>query len=74
MAQLSTEKMLVVALVLGGVLLGVLFVGSFVVDHIADKVIEKLEKEYSPSPYGPGLNPDRVDVTRFHGRFQRPNE
>jgi hypothetical protein len=33
------------------------------VDHVSDKVIEKLSKEYSPSPYGPGLDPDKVDVT-----------
>lgn len=31
-------------------------------DQIADAVIKKLQKEYSPSPYGPGINPDKIDV------------
>lgn len=30
-------------------------------DEIADVIIKKLQKEYSPSPYGPGLNPDKID-------------
>ena len=39
----------------------VFFVGSNVIlDKVADSVIEKLEKEYSPSPYGPGFDPDKV--------------
>jgi len=37
------------------------FVGSkLIVDKAADAVIDKLEKEYSPSPYGPGFDPDKV--------------
>ena len=39
--------------------------GNVFIDVVADRVIQKLEKEYSPSPYGPGLDPDRVDVTAF---------
>jgi len=35
--------------------------GNILVDKVADKVIEKLEKPYSPSPYGPGLDPDKLD-------------
>jgi len=37
------------------------FVGSkVIVEKAADAVINKLEKEYSPSPYGPGFDPDKV--------------
>ena len=32
-----------------------------VVDKVADRVIERLKQDYSPSPYGPGLDPDKVD-------------
>ena len=32
-----------------------------VVDKVADEVIERLESEYSPSPYGPGFDPDVVE-------------
>ena len=36
-------------------------VSKFIINKTADKVIEKLQKEYSPSPYGPGLDADKVD-------------
>ena len=35
--------------------------GKVVVDKTADEVIERLESEYSPSPYGPGFDPDIVE-------------
>jgi hypothetical protein len=41
---------------------GIFIVGKVVIEKAADAVIQKLQKEYSPSPYGPGLDPDRVDV------------
>ena len=39
--------------------------GKLFVDRVADVVIEKLKKEYSPSPYGPGIDPDKIDVTKI---------
>ena len=27
--------------------------------------IEEIKRSYSPSPYGPGLDPDKVDVIRI---------
>lgn len=39
-------------------------IGKIVIDKAADSVIERLEKNYSPSPYGPGFDPDKVDVVR----------
>lgn len=41
---------------------GVFLIGKVVVDQAAIKVIEKLQSDYSPSPYGPGINPDLVDI------------
>jgi hypothetical protein len=32
------------------------------VDKVADRVILKLQKDYSPSPYGPGIDPDKIDL------------
>lgn len=60
MDKLLENKMVWVAGLL--VLFNVLFfVGSkVIVDKTADSVIDKLEKEYSPSPYGPGFDPDKV--------------
>ncbi len=31
-------------------------------DQIATEVINKLQKEYCPSPYGPGIDPDKVNI------------
>ena len=40
---------------------GLFLASKVVINKTADKVIEKLQKEYSPSPYGPGLDPDKVN-------------
>jgi len=34
-------------------------------DKIAETVIEKLQKDYCPSPYGPGIDPDKIDLDKF---------
>lgn len=34
-------------------------------DKIADAVVKKLQKEYCPSPYGPGIDPDKIDLDKF---------
>lgn len=35
--------------------------GNYALDRTADRVVERLEKNYSPSPYGPGFDPDKVE-------------
>jgi len=47
----------VIMLIVGG--------GSKLVNKISDEVIKKLQKEYSPSPYGPGIDPDKLDVEKL---------
>ena len=32
-----------------------------IVERTADRVIEKLQKEYTPGPYAPGFDPDKVN-------------
>lgn len=32
---------------------------------IADCVVKKLQKDYCPSPYGPGIDPDKIDLDKF---------
>lgn len=59
-----------VAWVLGGlILLNVMAFVAFqvAVDKAADKVLETLKKEYSPSPYGPGFDPDKVTAESING-------
>lgn len=46
-------------------MVGIGFGGKFLVDKVADKVIQKLQKDYSPSPYGPGIDPDKLDLDRL---------
>lgn len=34
-------------------------------DGIAEEVVKKLQKDYCPSPYGPGIDPDKIDINKF---------
>lgn len=53
----------VIALTIVMVVVGI---GSKVfVDKVADRVIQKLQKDYSPSPYGPGIDPDKLDAEKL---------
>lgn len=47
-------------------LIFVLFAGNTMVDKIVNRVIQKLQKEYSPSPYGPGFDPDKLDIEKLN--------
>jgi len=53
----------VVALTASMLLIGV--GGKMFVDKVADVVVEKLKKKYSPSPYGPGIDPDKIDMSKL---------
>ena len=56
--QDKTNIVLAIAIVAVGLGVG----KKVVINSVADKVIQKLERSYSPSPYGPSLDPDKVDV------------
>jgi hypothetical protein len=43
----------------------VFLIGRVIIDKAADRVIEKLQKDYSPSPYSPGFDPDKLGATGF---------
>lgn len=60
MDELKKNKLLWVVALLTVCNVGVCVVGRVVVEKAADRVIQKLQKDYSPSPYGPGLDPDKV--------------
>lgn len=58
----NMQKKLVWAIVgLGILLVGVGFGGRLMTEKVANRVIVKLQKEYSPSPYGPGMDPDKLN-------------
>jgi hypothetical protein len=51
------------------VLLLVFGIGTKVfVEKVADRVIYKLQKDYSPSPYGPGIDPDKIDLDKVKSK------
>lgn len=39
-------------------------VKKILVESITNSVIERLQKDYSPSPYGPQINPDLLDIQK----------
>lgn len=63
MDEIKNNKMLWVLLAVTIFNVGAIFVGKVVIDKAADKVIDRLQKVYGPrggSPYGPGIDPDKV--------------
>jgi len=72
MTELKNNKLFLALVALAVFnLLGILGF-KLVVDKATDKVIQKLQKEYSPSPYGPGFDPDKVDLDKFKGKSPVP--
>ena len=65
MDDLKNNKMIWILAVVTMFNIGAFFISKVVVDKAADRVIQKLKKEYSPSPYGPGFDPDKVNPEAF---------
>lgn len=62
----NNDNKLIWAVIILAISMVIVGVGSRVlVDKIADRVILKLQKDYSPSPYGPGIDPDKLDVAKL---------
>ena len=60
------------------ILIGLVF-SNAIVEKVADRVIERISKPYSPSPFGPGLDPDKLDGYRgapldWRGEWERGRE
>lgn len=66
----NSNILLLVVIVLTMVMLGV--GNKVLVDKIANQVIQKLQKEYSPSPYGPGIDPDKLDLEKLKKESNAP--
>lgn len=61
----DNNKLLWIVIGLTVVMLVVGLGSKSLVNKISDRVIQKLQKEYSPSPYGPGIDPDKLDVEKL---------
>jgi hypothetical protein len=59
------NKFFWIVVALTGAMLTIGIGGKFFIDKVADVVVEKLKKDYSPSPYGPGIDPDKIDVNKI---------
>lgn len=53
--------------------LTVLGLSSLIVERTTKQVIEKLKQEYSPSPYGPSFDPDKVSPDHLRVNFDGQN-
>jgi len=69
---MSQIEKIFLAIAIGiGVVLFLVFFGSPIVAKfppVRNAVIEDLQKDYCPSPYSAGFDPDQVDVTEFTGQ------
>jgi hypothetical protein len=65
MEDLKNNKMLWILIGVTIFNIGAFIAGKIVIDKAADRVIQKLQKDYSPSPYGPGFDPDKVSPEGF---------
>ena len=72
--NLTKNGVLVLVVTLGVALAGVYSIGVVMQDKIADRVIEKLQNNYSPSPYGPGVNPDKIDIESIRQNQINPSQ
>jgi hypothetical protein len=65
MNDLMNNKFVWAALVFTFMNVGFYIMSQYTVNKATEKVIQKLQKEYSPSPYSPGFDPDKVDPDAF---------
>lgn len=69
----NSSKLLWIVIILTVIMVGVGIGSRVLVDKVADRVIQKLQKEYSPSPYGPGIDPDKLDAEKLRKGPVGPN-
>jgi hypothetical protein len=69
---MSNNKLVWVIGILSVVMIVVGIGNKVFIDKVADRVIQKLQKEYSPSPYGPGIDPDKLDVEKLKKKSNSP--
>lgn len=58
---MDNKNLTIVASVLAAFLVFVLVFGNLLVDKISTRVIEELKRTYTPGPYDPGFDPDKIN-------------
>ena len=61
MDNLTNSKFFTPAVVVLGLVLFFMLFGNAITNKVADRVLERISKPYSPSPFGPGVDPDKLD-------------
>lgn len=64
-ASNRSDKLLWIVAGLAALMFVAAAMNKVLVNKVADRVILKLQKEYSPSPYGPGLDPDKINIDQI---------
>ena len=63
---MNANKNILLAVAVFLAVFGLLAVGNkVIIDKISERVIEKLQREYSPGPYQPGFDPDKINPDFF---------
>lgn len=64
--NINLNKNLLTIVVCAAAAFGMLIVGgNILVQKISVKVVEELKRDYTPGPYHPGFDPDKVDGNAF---------
>ena len=73
MENLKNNKLAWIALVFIFLNLTVLLMSKFIVERTTNEVIQRLKQNYSPSPYGPSFDPDKVSPDHLRVNFNAQN-
>lgn len=69
--QLNSKFLL--PIVAFALIFGVCVFGSNVlIKKVSEKVIQQIQRDYTPGPYSPGFDPDKVDPRFFRNNNQQP--
>lgn len=63
MNSVTESKFFLPVVILLGVSIVLVAFNRVIVDKVADRVIRKLQRDYSPSPFAPGFDPDKIDMS-----------
>lgn len=66
MENLKNNKILGILVVVTIFNIGAFIIGHIIVEKTTERVLQRLKKEYSPSPYGPGYDPDKLRPEIFN--------
>jgi hypothetical protein len=68
LSELKTNPLFWVVVVLTLFMAGVGITKYYLVNKVTDNVIQKLKAEYTPGPYGPSFDPDKVNPDVFRNK------